>query len=455
MSDQIPVTLGESYEIFIDSLGTVGEGVGRVNGFTIFVDDAIIKERVLVKIVEVKKNFARGKIEKVLVKNVARRDPVCPIYNECGGCQFQHLSYEAQLQYKYIQVVSAITRIGQIKDAKILPVIGAKNPLHYRNKMQFPIRIENGNAIIGCFAKGTHNVINTDHCFIEDEQNNDLLVAAKQVINELRIPVYDENTKRGVLRHIMGRVGGDNTLMVVIITATKELPREMDIVRKLRERLPNLVSVYQNVQPQHNNVILGDESKKIFGKPTIYGVVGEFKFHISPKSFFQVNTPQTKILYDTALEFAGLTGAETVVDAYCGTGTISLFLAKKAKKVYGIEIVSSAIQDAKKNAQENNIRNADFLVGDAVNVLPRLFKMGVKPDVIVLDPPRAGSNEVVLETFAAMNPKRIIYVSCNPQSLARDLAILQNLNYKTIKVQPVDMFPQTNSVESVALIQKV
>lgn len=455
MSGQIPVTLGESYEIFIDSLGSVGEGVGRYEGFTIFVDDAIIKERVLVKITEIKKNFARGKIEKVLSKNVARRDPICPLYNECGGCQFQHLSYEAQLQYKYIQVVSAITRIGQIKDAKILPVIGAKNPLHYRNKMQFPIRFENNQAIVGCFAKGTHNVIDATHCFIEDEENNSLLIAIKEIINELRIPVYDETTHRGVLRHIMGRVGEDNTLMVVIITATKELPRENDIVRKLRERLPNLVSVYQNVQPQHNNVILGDDLKKLFGKPTIYGIVGDFKFHISPKSFFQVNTEQTKILYETALEFANLTGQEIVVDAYCGTGTISLFLAQKAKKVYGIEIVSSAIQDAKKNAQENNIRNADFLVGDTINVLPRLLKMGIKADVIVLDPPRAGSSEVVLETFAAMEPKRIIYVSCNPQSLARDLAILQNLNYKTVKIQPVDMFPQTNSVESVALIEKV
>lgn len=454
MNEKVPVTLGESCEIFIDSLGSVGEGVGRYEGFTIFVDDAIIKERVLIKITEVKKNFARGKIEKVLVKNIARRDPICPLYNECGGCQFQHLSYEAQLQYKYIQVVSAITRIGQIKDAKILPVLGAKNPLHYRNKMQFPIRFNNEKAIIGCFAKGTHNVIDAEHCFIEDKQNNALLTVAKELINELRIPVYDENTHRGVLRHIMGRVGEDNTLMVVIITATKELPRENDIVRKLRERLPNLVSLYQNVQPQHNNVILGEYTKKLFGKPTIYGVVGDFKFHISPKSFFQVNTEQTRILYETALDFASLTGQEIVVDAYCGTGTISLFLSQKAKKVYGVEIVSSAIQDAKKNAQENNIRNADFLVGDAVNVLPRLLKMGIKADVIVLDPPRAGSSEVVLETFAAMQPKRIVYVSCNPQSLARDLAILQNLGYKTIKVQPVDMFPQTNSVESVALIEK-
>ena len=454
MNEKVPVTLGESYEIFIDSLGSVGEGVGRYEGFTIFVDDAIIKERVLVKIFEVKKNFARGKIEKVLVKNVARRDPICPLYNECGGCQFQHLSYEAQLQYKYIQVVSAITRIGQIKDATIFPVIGAKNPLHYRNKMQFPIRFDSEKAIIGCFAKGTHNVIDTEHCFIEDKQNNDLLIVAKELINELRIPVYDENTHHGVLRHIMGRVGEDNTLMVVIITATKELPREKDIIRKLRERLPNLVSLHQNVQPQHNNVILGEDTKKLFGKPTIYGVVGDFKFHISPKSFFQVNTEQTKILYETALDFANLTGREIVVDAYCGTGTISLFLAQKAKKVYGIEIVSSAIQDAKKNAQENNVRNAEFLVGDAVNVMPRLLKMGIKADVIVLDPPRAGSSEVVLETCAAMEPKRIIYVSCNPQSLARDLATLQNLGYKTVKVQPVDMFPQTNSVESVALIEK-
>lgn len=455
MSDQAPVTLGQTYEIFIDSLGSLGEGVGRYEGFTVFVDDAIIKERVLVKIIEVKKNFARGKIEKVLVKNVARRDPVCPLYNACGGCQFQHMSYEAQLQYKYIQVVSAVTRIGQIKDAKILPVIGAKDPLHYRNKMQFPIRLDGTKTIIGCFAKGTHNVINTDHCYIEDEGNNDLLVAAKEIFSELRIPVYDETTHRGVLRHIMGRVGENDTLMVVIITASKELPRETDIVRKLRERLPNLVSVYQNVQSQHNNVILGDESKKIYGQPAIYGTVGEFRFNISPKSFFQVNTKQTKVLYDTALNFAGLTGTETVIDAYCGTGTISIFLAQKAKKVYGVEIVPSAIQDAKKNALENGVRNADFLVGDAVNVLPRLHKMGVRADVIVLDPPRAGSSEVVLETLAAIGPKRIIYVSCNPASLARDLAILQNLNYKTIKIQPVDMFPQTNSVESVALIEKV
>ncbi|MBO6179740.1 MAG: 23S rRNA (uracil(1939)-C(5))-methyltransferase RlmD [Selenomonadaceae bacterium] len=454
MKRDIPVILGKTYEINIESLGAFGEGVGRVDGFTVFIDGALKNEKVLGKVTEVKKNYAVCSLEKILEKSPDRIEPICPLFYECGGCQLQHLSYDAQLAYKYELVKDLIQRIGKIKDAEILPVLGAENPLHYRNKMQFPVKKEGGKVVIGCFKRGTHKVIDSIHCYIENESNNELVNAAREIINKLKIPVYDEDTHRGVIRHIMGRVGEKGALMAVIVTATKEFPKGKEFSKLLRERLPNLVSIHQNIQTYHNNVILGRDTVKLFGKETIYDKIGKLRFHISPRSFFQVNTKQAEVLYETALRFAGLTGNETVIDAYCGTGTISLFLAQKAKKVYGVEIVSSAIADAKKNARENNIRNAEFIVGDAIKVLPKLYKTGVRADVIVLDPPRAGTTEIVLETFARMQPNRIVYVSCNPATLARDLAFLETLNYKTKKIQPVDMFPQTNSVESVALVER-
>lgn len=455
MKKQVPVEKGKSYEIEIHTLGTSGEGVGRYEDFTVFVPYALPGEKVRAVITEVKKTYAKARLTEILKKSADRVEPICSIYNQCGGCQLQHLDYMAQLKAKRQQVIDAVTRIGGQKDVFVEPTLGATNPWNYRNKMQFPVGREKGKTIIGCFAQGSHEIIDTRDCHIQKEGNNEIVNAVRDIITELRIPVYDEDKHTGVVRHVVGRVGGKGELMVVIVTATKQLPREKEFVKALRRSLPHVVSVHQNIQTYRNNVIMGRETKLLWGKPTILDRIGRLTFHISPRSFFQVNTAQAEVLYNKALEFANLKGEETVIDAYCGTGTITLFLAQKAHEVYGIEIVKPAILDAQKNARDNNVRNAEFIVGDATEVMPRLYKQGVRADVVVVDPPRAGCTETVLKTFANMHPERIVYVSCNPASLARDLAILEPLGYKAQKVQPVDMFPMTSHVETVVLISRV
>ena len=450
----IPVCKGRTYELQIDRLGTSGEGVGRYENFTVFVPNALPGENVSVIIEEVKNSYARGRIKQILHESVDRVAPLCELYEECGGCQLQHFSYEAQLRAKRAQVVDALTHIGKFPQIPVMETLRAEEPWNYRNKMQFPIGRNSGKIVIGCFAQGSHRIINTENCHIQRAENNDLANAAREIAEQLHIPVYNEDTHKGVLRHIVGRVGRSNDLMAVIVTATKQLPRAKDFVRMMRERLPNLVSVHQNIQTYRNNVIMGRDTQLLWGRPTIIDSLGRLNFHISPRSFFQVNTRQAERLYEQALAYADLHGTETVIDAYCGTGTITLFLAQKARKVYGIEIVQPAILDARKNARDNHIKNAEFIVGDATTVMPALYKQGIRPDVVVVDPPRAGCTETVLRTFANMKPQRIVYVSCNPATLARDLAILKELGYLAQEVQPVDLFPQTSHVENVCLLRK-
>ncbi|MBP3231298.1 MAG: 23S rRNA (uracil(1939)-C(5))-methyltransferase RlmD [Anaerovibrio sp.] len=449
-----PVEKGKEYNIHIESLGTSGEGVGRIDGFTVFVEGGLPGEDLFIRITEVKKNYAAADLLKIINASHDRVKPPCEIYRECGGCQLQHLSYEGQLMAKQQQVKDAIERIGHLKNLPVLPTIGAKEPWNYRNKVAFPVGRDRGRTIIGCFAQGTHKIIDSSDCMIQDKINNEAISAVREVIDKLNIPVYDEDRHTGVIRHVVARTGEKGQLMVVLVTATKRLSREKEIIKLLRSRLPQMVGLQQNIQTYRNNVILGRETKLLWGRPTIKAKLGKFSFNVSARSFFQVNTKQAEVLYDKALEFAQLTGKETVIDAYCGTGTISLYLAQKARKVYGVEIVSPAIKDAEKNARENNVKNAEFIVGDCTKVMPRLFKQGVRPDVIVVDPPRAGCTEVVLKTFASMQPKRIVYVSCNPATLARDLEILDKLGYKAERVQPVDMFVASSHVESVTLMTK-
>lgn len=453
MKQKVPVEKGQTYEIPIFSLGTSGEGVGRYDDFTVFVPNALPGETVRAVIDDVKKSYARGHVVKIVKASKDRVTSPCPIYDQCGGCQLMHLDYMAQLRAKRQQVIDAITRIGKQRDVDVLPTLGAATPWNYRNKMQFPVGREKGKTVIGCFAQGSHAIIDTTDCRIQAQGNNAIVNAVRDVVEKLNISVYNEDRHTGVLRHVMGRVGLDGD-MVVLVTATEKLPHERELVKLLRARLPHVVSIQQNIQTYHNNVILGRETKLLWGRPTIKDRIGRLQFHISPRSFFQVNTAQAEVLYSKALEYANLTGEETVIDAYCGTGTITLFLAQKAREAYGVEIVKPAIQDAKKNARDNNVKNATFLVGDATAVLPRLYREGIRADVVVVDPPRAGCTPVVLQTFANMHPDRIVYVSCNPASLARDLAILDDLGYHAEKVQPVDMFSMTAHVESVALLKR-
>ncbi len=344
--------------------------------------------------------------------------------------------------------------IGGLANTAILPVLGAENPWNYRNKTQMPLGYEKGKVILGCYAQGTHKIIDTVDCPIQQEENNELINACREVIFRLNIPIYNEDKHTGILRHIVGRVGRNGELMLVLVTTDTELRNEKQLVNLLRKRLPKLVSVHQNIQTYHNSVVMGRETRLLWGKPVIMARLGSFNFTVSPRSFFQINTAQAEVLYKTALDFAQLTGKETVIDAYCGTGTISLYLAKKARKVYGIEIVRPAILDANRNAKENKIGKVEFITGDATREIPKLYAKGIKADVVVVDPPRAGCTQQVLKTFVDMQPERIVYVSCNPETLARDLKQLGKMGYYTEKIQPVDMFPQTFHVECVALVTK-
>lgn len=451
-----PVTAGSRYTVEIIGLGHSGEGVGRFQDFTIFVPQALPGEVVEVQVSEVKKNYAKAKLTGVKQASAERVEPLCSVYQNCGGCQLQHLSYAGQLNAKRQQVVDAVTRIGKLADVVVHPTMGAANPWYYRNKMQFPVGKAGGKVAVGCYSQGTHAIINTENCCIQHAVNNTIADQVRRIVTEFNIPTYDERTGEGVIRHVMGRVGtATGEVMVALVTAVDKLPSQEKVIAALRQAIPGLTSIVQNVNPKRGNIIMGETTRTIWGKDTITDKLGDLTFHISARSFFQVNTEQTVLLYGKAVEYAGLTGQETVIDAYCGTGTITLFLAGQAAKVYGIEIVKPAIVDAWQNAQTNTIENVEFIAGDAVEVMPELYRNGVRPETIVVDPPRAGCEPKVLETFVKMKPERIVYVSCNPASLARDLAILAEQGYQTVEIQPVDMFPHTHHVECVAkLIRK-
>lgn len=450
-----PVQKGGTYTLDILRLGHSGEGVGKYQDFTVFVPGALPGEQVQAVITEVKKNYAKAQLQEIQKLASERVETRCAIYRQCGGCQLQHMDYTGQCIAKRQTVIDAVTRIGKLKDIVVHPTIGAANPWYYRNKMQFPVGRNGSSVAIGCFAQGTHEIINTEQCFIQHDTNNVITREMRAVITSLEIAPYNERTGEGVIRHVLGRVGNaTGEVMVVLVTTSLHLPRKQELIGELRRRIPGLVSIVQNVNSKKTNIIMGEKTISLWGKDTITDRLGEFQFEISARSFFQVNTAQAEILYNKAVEYAGLSGRETVIDAYCGTGTISLFLAKKALKVYGIEIVEPAIQDAKRNASNNGVKNAEFIAGDAVEIMPQMIQRGIHPDTIVVDPPRAGCDRQVLEAFVHMEPKRIVYVSCNPASLARDLAVLAEYDYDTREIQPVDMFPQTFHVESVALIER-
>ncbi|GAE92293.1 RNA methyltransferase [Gracilibacillus boraciitolerans JCM 21714] len=363
-----------------------------------------------------------------------------------------------QLDMKRNQVQSSLKKIGHIEGIPIHPTIGMEDPWRYRNKVQIPVGEKNGELITGFYRKQTHEIIDDmERCIITDEVNDRMVDAVREIANRLGIQAYDEEHHRGTLRHIMVRSGQvTKQTMIVLITRTEKVPPQLEtLISELTETYPHIKSVVQNINTDRTNVILGKKTKVLWGEEYIYDEIGDVKFAISAKSFYQVNPTQTKKLYDKALEYADLSGNETVIDAYCGIGTISLFLAQKAKKVYGVEIVPEAISDAKENAKLNHIDNVEFYVGQAEKVMPWWQAQGLKPDVIVVDPPRKGCDEVLLHAMLEMKPKRIVYVSCNPSTLARDLRVLEDGGYHTKEVQPVDMFPQTTHVECVALIDRV
>lgn len=453
----LPVHKNESYEVDIVDLTHEGAGVARVNGFTLFVPNTLPGERAKIKVIGVKKGFGFGRLEELIEESPERVDPPCPIYKWCGGCQLQHLSYEGQLEYKRKLVEDVLTRIGKLEYVPVLSTLGmGEEPWRYRNKAQVPVGERNGRIITGFYQKRSHEIVEMDSCIITGDTNDDAVQAVKEIVNQYNISAYNEEKHKGILRHIIARYGkttGD--LMIVLVTNGQELPQRKKIVEDIRNALPEIKSIVQNVNSKRTNVIFGEETRVLWGAEYIYDFIGDIKFAISARSFYQINPDQTKVLYDQALQYAELNGDETVIDAYCGIGTISLFLAQKAKKVYGVEIVPEAIEDARRNAELNNIHNAEFAVGKSEDVIPEWKKQGITPDVIVVDPPRKGCDEELLKTIIEMKPKRVVYVSCNPATLARDLRILEDGGFKTVEVQPVDMFPQTTHVEAVAKLERI
>lgn len=441
--------INDELELKIENLGSNGEGVAHLP-LTVFVPGALPGEIVWGKITLLKKNYAVAKLLKILTPSDERVQPRCPIYDRCGGCQLQHFSYEGQLWVKRQQVEDALTRIGHLA-CEVQPVLGMDNPWYYRNKMQFPVNQRGGKLAIGCYAVQTHSVINTTSCLIQAEANNIVAQVVRDWMERFHIPAYNEKNQKGLVRHVMARVGKDNQVMAVLITNGEKIPHLKELVAALSQEIVTLKSMIQNINTRATNIIMGNKTKLLWGSESIQQNLGGFDFDISAQSFFQVNTAQAVVLYDRALQGAALTGGETVVDVYCGTGTIALYLAQKAKKVYGIEIVAPAIENAKENAKHNGITNAEFICGDAGVELPKLLQKGVKPDVVVMDPPRAGCEERVVRAIMQVAPKRVVYVSCNPATLARDLAIFNEI-YEIQNVQPVDMFPHTTHVETVVVM---
>lgn len=450
-----PVTKNENYLVEITGLGHNGEGVGRVKEFTLFVPLGLPGEKILVKVIKVQKNYGFAKIEEIIEKSPHRVVPKCPIANVCGGCQIQHMDYKLQLDFKTKRVKDAIERIGKLQGVTVHNTIGMKEPYQYRNKAQFPVGMDEGELKIGFYANRSHRIIDTRKCLIQHPDNDKIIKLIRDYIKESGISIYDEGTGKGLLRHIVTRKAfKTNELMVILVVNGDNIPGEKSLIDRLRQHLPELKSIVFNTNRENTNVILGVRNKTLWGKDIILDTIGPFEFEISPLSFFQVNPIQTEVLYNKALEYASLSGKETVVDAYSGIGTISLFLSQKAKRVIGIEVVPDAVEDAIKNAHRNNIENVEFIEGEAEKVMPKLYKEGLRPDVIVVDPPRKGCEVDFLETAVGMEPHKIVYVSCNPETLARDLAYLEEKGYRTIEVQPVDMFPQTAHVECVVCLNR-
>ena len=440
----------------IEDCGIDGEGIGKADGFTVFVKDAVIGDTVTAKIIKAKKNYGYGRLMEVLKPSPYRVEPKCEFARQCGGCQLQALSYDQQLVFKTNKVKGHLERIGGFTDIPMEPIIGMDELFHYRNKAQFPVgRNKEGKIVTGFYAGRTHNIIENRDCALGVAENKEVLDRVIAHMEKYGIEPYNEATGKGLVRHVLIRYGYfTKEVMVCLILNGNKIPKEEQLVRSLCE-IPGMTSITINVNKKRSNVILGEEICLLWGQEYITDRIGDISYQISPLSFYQVNPMQTQKLYAKALEYADLHGQETVWDLYCGIGTISLFLAQKAKFVRGVEIVPAAIENAKENAKLNGLENTEFFVGKAEEVLPREYKKnGVYADVIVVDPPRKGCDETLLETMIEMNPDRIVYVSCDSATLARDLKYLCARGYELRKVCPVDQFGMTVHVETVVLLSQ-
>lgn len=446
----------QCFEMTCDAFGQDAQGVCRHEGMAVFVPGLLPGERALVRIVKPEKRYAFGRVEKLLEKSPSRAEPFCPIYKRCGGCVCQHMTYEASLSFKRQQVQDLLQRVGGLS-IEVPPVWGMAHPFGYRNKGAYPVAQTDGAPACGFFAPRSHDLVPLPEggCTIQGEDSAKATQAVLSWMRENSVPAYDEQTGRGLVRHIMTRSTTSGELMVVVVVTRADIPKASRLIELLRAAVPGLCSICLSVNSRRTNVILGTDIRVLWGKAAMEDTLCGLRFSVSPLSFFQVNPRQTERLYGLALEYAGLTDAETVVDAYCGAGTISLLLAQKAKKVIGIEIVPEAIQNANENAAHNGIANAEFHVGATEELLPKLVENGLRPDVIVLDPPRKGCDPAVLQAIIAAAPKRVVYVSCGAPTLARDARLLAEGGYAAEKVQCVDMFCWTGAVETVmSLVQQ-
>lgn len=455
-------------EIEITDQGTTGEGIGKVSGYTLFVKDTVIGDVAKVKVMKAKKNYAFARLVEIVKPSKYRVEPLCPVAKSCGGCQLQAMNYQQQLKFKQEKVFNNIRRIGGVEDFVMKPIMGMEElcikgheengPFHYRNKAQFPVgRDKEGKIISGFYAGRTHSIISVNDCLLGTGVNKTVMDIVKMYMTLEGVKPYDEVTHKGVVRHVLIREGKHTgQVMVCIIINGDKLPQVDRLVEQLL-KVSGMTDISLNINKEKSNVILGDKIINLYGPGYIEDYIGDVKFRISPLSFFQVNPVQTEKLYSKAMEYAKLTGSETVWDLYCGIGSISLFLAKNARKVIGVEIVEPAVEDAKVNARINNIENVDFISGAAEDVVPEYFQKHkgepeCNPDVIVVDPPRKGCDEKLLNTMVLMAPKRIVYVSCDSATLARDIKWLSDKGYKLVEATPCDMFGQSVHVETVALL---
>lgn len=450
------IKLNDEIELDIVDLGDAGEGIGKYENFAVFVEDTVPGDKVLVKITKAKKSFAKGQVIKLIKESELRQEAPCKYFQECGGCQIQNIKYENQLKLKENKVSNIIKRIGGFTGVVINPIIGMENSFRYRNKGAFVVSKVDGKVVIGLYKKKSHEVIPVDDCLIQDEKVKDILEGVKKHIIKFDVKVYNRKNNSGLVRNVVVRKSeATGEYMVIIVTNGSKLPMSKVLAKTLVEENDKIVSVYQNINKKHSSEILGEDSKLLFGQEKIIDEIDGLKFEISPLSFYQVNSVQTEKLYKKALEYCNLSSEELVIDLYSGIGTISLLLAREAKEVIGIESVKPAVVDARQNAKINNIENVRFMRAKAEDKLPELVKDGFKPEVIVLDPPRVGCDKKVLDAILEVKPEKIVYVSCKPSTLARDLKILcESGEYTLEEVTPVDMFGHSAHVETVVKLIK-
>ena len=442
----------EIYRAQVTGFTSEGLGVCRVEGCAVFVPNAAPDEVYDLRITHIGKNNAFGKIETIISKSDLRVNRLCPYAKLCGGCDFWHITYEAETAIKAQRVLDALNRLGG-QSLREMPITAAESCQGYRNKAQYPVAMGKKSVEAGFYKKGTHELISIDRCLIQPEIADEAKAAVLAWAKEYRISPYDEVNHTGLLRHIFVRLGAaTGELLVCLVANGEKLPREKELIAALRQKLPNLRSLTLNTNTRKGNAVLGEKTRTLWGADYIEDVLCGLRFRISPRSFYQVNRDQAEKLYAKAIAAAGLTGEETVLDLYCGTGTITLCLAQKAKKAIGVELVEAAIADAKENARRNGIENAEFFCGDAGQAAQKFSQEGIRPDVIVVDPPRKGLSGDVIEAIAQMSPQKVVYVSCDPATLARDVKLLCDKNYKLLHAEALDMFPRCSHVESIVCL---